>query len=77
MQLIMRRSSGIAWKFLVDKPWFRAIVSYKQNKELDMYTLAAMFVGAVIGAIVMDLLWALRLGIPQAMWHHRTQHNED
>jgi hypothetical protein len=42
-----------------------------------MYTLAAMFVGAVIGAIVMDLLWALHLGIPQAMWHHRSQHNED
>ena len=42
-----------------------------------MYNLAAMFVGAVIGAIVMDLLWALRLGIPQAMWHNRTQRSED
>jgi hypothetical protein len=36
-----------------------------------------MFVGAVIGAIVMDLLWALRLGIPQAMWRNHTQRSED
>jgi len=41
-----------------------------------MYTLAAMFIGAVIGAIVMDLLWALRLGIPQAMWRHYTNRSE-
>ena len=42
-----------------------------------MYTLAAMFVGAVIGAIVMDLLWALRLGIPQAMWAQIQQRDKD
>jgi len=42
-----------------------------------MYTLAAMFVGVVIGAVVMDLLWALRLGIPQAMWRNRIQRSGD
>ena len=42
-----------------------------------MYTLAAMFAGAVIGAVVMDFMWALRLGIPQAMWRTHTQRSED
>ena len=42
-----------------------------------MYTLAAMFVGAVIGAVVMDFMWAWRLGIPQAMWRNHTQRSED
>jgi len=63
----------ISEKILVDRHLICAIVRYKQTRSTDMYTLAAMFVGAVIGAIVMDLLWALRLGIPQAMWRNRTQ----
>lgn len=27
-----------------------------------------MLVGAFIGAVVMDFMWAWRLGMPQAMW---------
>jgi len=27
-----------------------------------------MLVGAFIGAVVMDFMWAWRLGLPQAMW---------
>ena len=41
-----------------------------------MYTLAAMFVGAVIGAVVMDFMWAWRLDIPQRMWQRYTQRNK-
>jgi len=41
-----------------------------------MHTLAAMFVGAMIGAVVMDFMWAWRLGIPQRMWYRYTQRNK-
>lgn len=41
-----------------------------------MYILAAMVVGAVIGAVVMDFMWAWRLGIPQRMWYRYTQRNK-
>jgi hypothetical protein len=27
-----------------------------------------MLVGAFVGAVIMDFMWAWRLGMPQAMW---------
>lgn len=41
-----------------------------------MHTLAAMGGGAFIGAVVMDFMWAWRLGIPQRMWYRYTQRNK-
>ena len=41
-----------------------------------MYMLSAMFVGAVIGAVIMDFMWAWRLGIPQRMWQRYVQRRE-
>lgn len=33
-------------------------------------------IGVVVGAVVMDLMWAWKLGIPQRMWH-RFRHRND
>lgn len=31
-----------------------------------------LLIGAFIGAVVMDFMWAWRLGMPQAMWRRLT-----
>jgi hypothetical protein len=36
----------------------------------------ALIVAFVLGMIVMDLLWAWKMGIPQRMWH-RFKHRND
>lgn len=35
-----------------------------------------LLIGIVLGMIVMDLLWAWRMGIPQMLWH-RWRHRND
>lgn len=39
-------------------------------------TLLYLFLAFVAGMIVMDLMWAFKLGIPQALWY-RFKHRND
>ena len=34
-----------------------------------------LFIAFIVGLVVMDVLWAWRLGIPQMLWYRFKNHN--